>query len=418
MRYMPQQERLFTVKALLSILFSVFCLLAATRTFAEVKSLGPDGGDVRRISFDPSNPNRMLLGTSSGQMYVSEDQGHSWKHFAHFGEGLDYVLDSIVFDPADAKVIYVAAWSIERNYGELFKSTNSGKSWKSLAEIKGKSIRSFAIAPSQTRELVAGALDGIFRSQDAGESWSRITPEHHQHLKDIQSLAFDPQNPEIIYAGTWHLAWKTSDGGKTWKQIKNGMIDDSDVFSIIVDPKNPQVVYASACSGIYKSDNAGELFHKIQGIPASSRRTRVLKQDPSHSEVVFAGTTEGLWRTQDAGKSWQRIAANTLIINDFMVAPKNSNDITLATDRSGVLLSKNDGKSFEESNNGFTHRQVRTILSSTTTSGLLYAGMVNDKQYGGVFTSSDNGSHWRQLSTGLAGHDVRSEERRVGKERK
>jgi photosystem II stability/assembly factor-like uncharacterized protein len=267
MQSMPQQDRLFTVKALLSILFSLLCLLAATRTFAEIKSLGPDGGDVRRISYDPSNPNRMLLGTSSGQMYVSEDQGHSWKHFAHFGEGLDYVLDSIVFDPADSHVIYVAAWSIERNYGELFKSTNSGKSWKSLSGIKGKSIRSFAIAPSQTRELVAGALDGIFRSQDAGESWSRITPENHPHLKDIQSLAVDPQNPEIIYAGTWHLAWKTSDGGKNWKQIKNGMIDDSDVFSIIVDPKNPQVVYASACSGIYKSDNAGELFHKIQGIP-------------------------------------------------------------------------------------------------------------------------------------------------------
>jgi photosystem II stability/assembly factor-like uncharacterized protein len=134
----------------------------------------------------------------------------------------------------------------------------------------------------------------------------------------------------------------------------------------------------------------------------------VLKKDPSHSEVVFAGTTEGLWRTQDAGKSWQRISANTLIINDVMVAPKNSNDITLATDRSVVLVSKNDGKSFEESNNGFTHRQVRTILSSGGTAGLLYAGMVNDKEYGGVFTSSDNGSHWRQLSAGLAGHDVLS----------
>ncbi len=58
MQSMPQQDRLFTVKALLSILFSLVCLLAATRTFAEVKSLGPDGGDVRRISFDLSNPNQ------------------------------------------------------------------------------------------------------------------------------------------------------------------------------------------------------------------------------------------------------------------------------------------------------------------------------------------------------------------------
>src|SRR5690349_22599935 len=50
---------------------------------------------------------------------------------------------------------------------------------------------------------------------------------------------------ETIYAGTWHLPWKTTDGGRSWHNIKNGVIDDSDVFSIIIDPKQPQVVYRS-----------------------------------------------------------------------------------------------------------------------------------------------------------------------------
>ena len=57
----------------------------------------------------------------------------------------------------------------------------------------------------------------------------------------------------MIYAGTWHLAWKTDDGGNNWHQIKNGVIDDSDVFSLIIDPQQPSTVYLSACSGIYKS---------------------------------------------------------------------------------------------------------------------------------------------------------------------
>ncbi len=71
--------------------------------------------------------------------------------------------------------------------------------------------------------------------------------------------------------------------------MKDGMLDDSDVFSIIVDPKNPSRVYASACSGIYKSDNGAELFHRVQGLPHSAIRTRVLKMDPQHSSICLCG---------------------------------------------------------------------------------------------------------------------------------
>ena len=101
----------------------------------------------------------------------------------------------------------------------------------------------------------------MFRSDDAGDHWSRISPEGHKDIKNIESIAIDPQNPDVIYAGTWHLAWKTDDGGNNWHQIKNGVIDDSDVFSLIIDPQQPSTVYLSACSGIYKSSNGGDLFH-------------------------------------------------------------------------------------------------------------------------------------------------------------
>jgi len=368
--------------------------------------IGPDGGDVRSLTYDPQNPDRILLGTSSGQIFESHDRGVSWTRFAHLGSGPDYVLDHIVFDPSDSKRLYVAAWSIERESGELFRSHNGGKSFESLSEMKGKSIRSFAMAPSDSKVLVAGALDGVFRSEDGGEHWSRISPEGHKDIKNIESIAIDPKNTDIIYAGTWHLAWKTSDGGSTWHQIKNGVIDDSDVFSLIVDPQQPSTMYMSACSGIYKSSNGGELFHKAQGIPFSARRTRVLKQDPNHPEVVFAGTTEGLYKTQDGGTSWHRVTAPNIIVNDVMIDPRDSTRVLLATDRSGVLLSTNNSASFIASNEGFAHRQVRALLADNKNPNLLYAGMVNDKEFGGVFVSRDAGQRWSQLSNGLNGRDV------------
>ncbi|MDP9267497.1 MAG: transcriptional regulator [Acidobacteriota bacterium] len=368
------------------------------------KPIGPDGGDVRSLTFDPQHPDRIYLGTSAGRLFVSNDAGASWTRFAHLG-GHDYVLDNMVIDPAGT--MYVGAWSVEdNNAGDVFRSADGGKTWQALKGVHGKSIRALALSASNPKVLVIGALDGVFRSLDGGESWKRISPENHAEIKNIESIAIDPKDPDVVYAGTWHLPWKTADGGRNWQHIKQGVIDDSDVFSIIISRVDPQVVYISACSGIYKSENAGNLFRKAQGIPFSARRTRVLQQDPNRAETVYAGTTEGLWRTEDAGKSWKRITAANLIVNDVLIDPRDSNRVMIATDRSGVLASTNAGKTFSAANRGFAHRQVAAVLADREDSNTVYAGLINDKEYGGVFVSHDEGEHWSQISFGLGGRDV------------
>ena len=370
------------------------------------KPLGPDGGDVRSLAQDPVNPDRIYMGTSAGQLYLSMDAGATWSRYARLGEGDDYVLDHTVIDPSDANIIYVAAWSIESGGGDLFRSQDGGHTWQILPGMHGKSIRAFVVAPSNTHILVAGALDGVFRSSDGGDTWARISPENHRELKNVESLAIDPANPDIIYIGTWHLPWKTTDGGQTWSNIKQGVVDDSDVFSIIIDPKRPAVVYASACSGIYKSENAGLLFQKVKGMPFSARRTRVMKQDPVNASVVYAGTTEGLWKTMDGGKTFHRMTNPNIIVNDVMVDPRDPEHILIATDRNGIMSSNNGGKSFINSSRGFSHRQVATIMVDRQHPEVFYAGMINDKEFGGVFLSQDAGASWRQISNGLGTRDV------------
>ena len=108
-----------------------------------------------------------------------------------------------------------------------------------------------------------GALDGVFRSRDGGETWERISPENHAEIKNIESLAIDPQNPDIVYAGTWHLPWKTEDGGKNWHSISKGIAFDSDMFSIIVDPQQ----------------SGGRVCQRLLGYVQEPEQGRVL---PSH----------------------------------------------------------------------------------------------------------------------------------------
>ena len=373
---------------------------------------GPDGGDARRIRIDPSDHAHLFLGTANGWIYESHDKGARWTRLARIGKRDDLVLDSILVDPANPKHLVVGGRLIDNRDGGIYITNDGGVTWTSQPEMRGQAVRALAQSKSNPNILIAGSLRGIFRSTDGGARWSQISPPDSTEIHEIQSIAIDPDDPNVIYAGTWHLPWKTRDGGEHWERMaglgKHSIIDDSDVFSIIVDPEAPKVVYLSACSGIYKSEDAGALFDKVQGIPSAARRTLVMLQDPHDLKTVFAGTTEGLWRSDDSGKtgSWTRTTDATTIVNDVSVDLDNPRHILIATDRGGVQSSEDGGETFHPSNNGFSARQIVAFKRDFKNPATLYIGVVNDKDWGGVFESDNGAVSWTQRSTGLEGRDV------------
>ena len=135
--------------------------------------------------------------------------------------------------------------------------------------------------------LLIGTITGVFRSNDSGETWFPLpTIPKAGNEVDVESLAIDPRNSDVIYAGTWYLPYKSSDGGQSWKVIKNGIIDDSDIFAINIDPRNADHVIASACSGIYETRNARVRI---------GRRFRVPSQ-LSDARAHFAASDDTGWR--------------------------------------------------------------------------------------------------------------------------
>ncbi|HEX5235231.1 MAG TPA: transcriptional regulator [Silvibacterium sp.] len=384
----------------------VFCPAAANAASSRWITVGPDGGDARAFASSPADPHHLYLGTTNSWIYQSMDDGATWTRLAQVGTVDDLVIDNLVVDEANPRTLYAGVWQLDHEDGGVYVSHDGGRTWASSPEMQGQSVRALTQSSSNPRILVAGAIGGVFRTEDSGRHWRQISPQGSGEIHKVESIAIDPTDPHIIYAGTWHLPWKTTDGGATWHNLKQGLIDDSDVFSIILDPKNPSTVYLSACSGIYKSETGGEQFRKIQGIPSTARRTRVLMQDPANLNVVYAGTTEGLYKTEDAGTKWVRMTGPDVIINDVYVNPRTPQRVLLATDRSGVLASNDSGARFESSNRGMSERQVTALLADSHHADTLYAGVVNDKSYGGVFVSQDGGTSWTQHSAGLDGRDV------------
>ena len=360
------------------------------------RTTGPQGGDVRALVVDPKNPDRFYFGTLDGQIYTSADGGKRWQLLYNFGKPRLFI-DNIIVDPRNSRVLYVGAHR-HNIPGGFFKSTDGGATWRESAELKNEALHSLAQSESEPDTLIAGTFNGIFRSDDAGQSWKQLPTKSTPGLMHVESLAIDPRTTDTIYAGTFYLPYKSVDGGKSWKSIKNGIIDDSDIFAIDIDPRDPNHIIASACSGIYETKNAGDSWRKVQGIPSQSRRTRAILQHPSIPGMVFAGTTEGFWLSDKGGDadSWMVTTSRQLEINSIAVHPSRPEMIFIGTNNYGVMVSTDAGKSFTPTNGGFSGRFANAILADREAPSRVYASTINTATGGGFFfVSNDNGESWR-----------------------
>src|SRR5271165_5365061 len=378
----------------------VWLFIAAASAQGQVwKPLGPPGGDVRALAGDPGHPARIFLGTADGHIFGSVDSGAHWALLGRASSRPDAVITTVVVDPRDGNVLYASSWTRDSaTGGGVFRSADGGATW-SAAGLAGQSVRALAIAPSDPNVLVAGTLDGIYRSLDASKTWLRISPEHHEELRNLDSVAIDPRDPLTIYAGTLHLPWKTSDGGRTWHSIHQGMIDDSDVTSLLIDAADTRHLYASACSGIYRSDDNAGQWRKIQGIPYTARRTYQIAQDPKRPASVYAATSEGLWKSDDEGKTWRRTTPQSWVVNTVTFAEGNSGRVLIGTEEWGVLASDDRGEHFKDANAGFEHRQILALGLDSNHPDRILAVLAHAPE--AILATEDDGRTWSALGPGL-----------------
>ena len=250
-----------------------------------------DGQQISELAVDPRNSNRLfaaVLGHPYGPnsergIYRSLDGGVTWQQVLHKDD--DTGGSAVAIDPVHTDVVYAALWQTrlgpweDKNEfhgtgGGLFKSSDGGTTWKPLTAglPKGLSQINIAIAPSAPNRLYAtagtnepGAYSsaaglGVFRSDDAGASWIRITSDPRPALRigggDLPVVRVDPSNPDVVYSAGI-VTMKSNDGGKNWQPLR-GAPGGDDYQNLWISPNDPRIIALVSDQGAVVSVNGGQ----------------------------------------------------------------------------------------------------------------------------------------------------------------
>ena len=291
-------------------------------------------------------------------------------------------IDVVIDNP---EIIYVGTAS-----GGIWKSTSGGIKWQPIFEKElTASIGAVAIQQSNPSVIWAGTGEGnprnslnggfgIYKSLDAGKTWTGMGLEKTRH---IHRILIHPTNPDIIYVGAIGAPWgehkergvyKTIDGGKSWKQILFTNIR-SGAADLIMDPKNPNKIIASmwehkrdpwffksggSGSGLYITHDGGDSWKQItekEGFPKGELGRIGVAIAPNNPNTIYAlveAKKNALYKSEDGGFKWKKINDKPGIGNrpfyysEIYVDPQNEN--RLYTVFTYINVSQDGGKSFSE----------------------------------------------------------------------
>ena len=256
----------------------------------------------------------------------------------------------------------------------LYRSRNAEGRWESIGDALGtEPPHVFAILadPRRRGRITIGTHDGVWRSDDAGEGWRRLSAPKPELA--VWSLAFHPKEPDILFAGYEPCAiYRSVNDGETWSRL---VVDvtfpavsanpdiPKRVISIAVDPGNPREMYASIeVGGLLQSVDGGESWRNIiDGLYLDEGFVDIhsVVVNPLHCRQLTIATRFGVFRSDDGGAHWRSLEAPLMrpvgsYCRVLRYAPNDANTLYLAAandfdgDRGALFISHDNGASWRK----------------------------------------------------------------------
>jgi hypothetical protein len=285
----------------------------------------PQDAYPTQLTIDPSNPDVVWAGTSSGVLR-SGNGGLTWNDPS--GGTLQGVVHCVAID-AETSSVHLGTGS------GIVASIDGGKSWEPrLAAhaiyniVFGSEHTAYAADLGEAGYYYYPAPSTLYKSTDDRASWSGSASTFSFSIMP-GTLVVDPSQPLTLLAGTWGGHWgdtlvvqKSVDGGLTWSGVSDGGL------ALAIDPSNPATIYNGGDGRISKSVDSGSTWTRVGGTDLEGLEVKALAIDPRKSNTVFAGTSKGVLQSTDAGASWR--AFNSGLEDKYVYS--------LAIDRTGTRL--------------------------------------------------------------------------------
>jgi len=233
--------------------------------------------------------------------------------------------------------------------GGVWKTTDGGRTWMPVSDgYFGGSIGAVAVAPSDPAIVYAGTGeetirgnvshgDGMWKSTDAGKTWTHIGLDDSRHISRIR---VSPTDPDLVYAAAMGHAWgpneqrgvyRSKDGGKTWERILF-VNENSGAVDLAMDPTNPRILYASLWrfrrgayffesggegSSLWKSTDGGDTWKELSGNKGMPKGTlgiigiTVSPSNPQNLYAIVEAKEGGVFRSRDGGETWSKTSSSS-----------------------------------------------------------------------------------------------------------
>ena len=342
------------------------------------------GGRAVAVVGDPANRNIFYFGSVDGGVWKTTNGGTSWRNIT---DGVSTIasVGAIAVAASDPNVVYAGGGEADLRedwtYGDgMYRSTDAGRTWTHLGLDDARHIARIVIDPRDPdRALVAAmghasgrnTMRGVYRTTNGGKSWQRVL--YTNDSTGAIDVAMDPANPRILYAALWHMQrtpwgftagngslWKSTDGGDTWRDLTgNPGI-----------PKNPLGRIGISVSAA----NPLRVYANIECPPEDS--------------------TGGIFRSDDAGATWQRVNGD----QKWMVRPWYYNVVTADPSDTNTVYAMNLA-TWKSTDGGRTFTRLRVPHGDTHE---LWVDPHDGRRMisgndGGATISFDGGSTWSSI---------------------
>ena len=357
---------------------------AATLQGLSLRLIGPalTSGRISDFAVDPAQRSHYFVAVSSGGVWKTTNGGTTWKPVFD-GEG-SYSIGTITLDPQNPNVVWVG--------------TGENNSQRSV-----------------------GYGDGVYKSVDGGESWTRMGLEKSEH---IGKILVDPRDSKVVWVAAQGPLWapggdrglyKTTDGGQNWNCVLS-ISENTGVSDLAFDPRDFEVVYATAYqrrrhvwtlidggpeSAIHKTSDGGATWTKLSaGLPKEDMGRIGIAVAPSRPDWVYAvieasDKGKGFYRSTDRGATWEKrsdyVSGGPQYYNEITVDPLDPERV-YAID---VYFKVTDdgGKSFHNLGESSKHVDNHAIWIDPRDTDYYLVG-----SDGGIYESFDRAKTWSYKS--------------------